>query len=752
MPTMRLSTGRAVSPLKQPGIANARDVGLAQTAKVAFPRPEELHLGGPMTILRLESTLAAPMVMEFTVGLFDPPDNLPLAARLIPTSKAAPFMERLAASSPAGGKLADWPVDESALEAADDLPFMLEVPDRAEGSPWLAGLRPLLEPPVAPDEPPSPPIPDRLRAYQQQSLHRLIEADGILLADEPGSGKTVAAAAAIYALFQRREIERVLIVSSPAGLRHWARHLRIWAPGLRLAVVRGKSAGRAKAWKQVAQIWLTDYQRLVDDIGADQLRESERVFDLLVLDSVHELRRGGGRLRAIKSLETGRRWGLAGNLPQEASEYLALFSVLAPQALERDTDKTLPDLRRRLANHVLRHDHSELAGELPRQTRQEIWLDLGEAQAGVYQAALAEERQRLMKLGESISRTHVNAAVDRLKQVCNFLPDTLDGIKVHALVDLMEEISAFGGKAVVFSQYRSGGTEPLSKVLEAYGCARLEATASEENRVEALSRFRQDDSCHVLLADVEARTDGLPMNEAAYVIHFDHGWNPAVRRRAERRLHPNLGPETPIIIYELWIADSIEVQLHELLRQRGLLARDIAQETRPVELEDRLTVEDWLHYVFEIGRKPAAPARETRVHLSGALPGTGLLRSQLESLSPVELMRGVALLMEALGYSESEVLATPSESGGDMVASGVRQGQPERVLVRCVRSRGDVGVGEARQLMEALVEHPDCIGAYLVSVTDFTPSCKKYADKSGNRLALLGGGELHRHLHILGWM
>jgi superfamily II DNA or RNA helicase len=750
---MRLSTGRAVSPLKQPGIANARDVGLAQTAKIAFPRPEELQFGSSLAILPLDADLPAPMVMEFSIGLFDPPENLPLAARLMPASKGAPFIEYLAAADPEGGTLVAWPVDESDLEAAGDLPFMLVTAARAgEGSAWLAGLRPLLEPPVAPEEPPSPPIPDRLRGYQQRSLGRLMQASGMLLADQPGSGKTVSAVAAIYALFQRREIGRVLIVVSPAGFRHWVRHLRIWAPGLQLAVVRGQAAARAAAWSQPAQVWLTDYQTLVEDIGADRLRESERIFDLLVLDSVHELKHGGGRLRAIKGLQTGRRWGLAGDLPQEASDYLMLFNVLAPQALGRDTDKTLPDLRRRLADHVLRHGRSELAGELPRLMRQEIWLDLGENQARVYQAALAEERQRLVKLGESISRTHVNAAVDRLKQVCNFLPDTFDGIKVHALVDLLEEISACGGKTVVFSQFRADGTDSLSKVLEAYGCARLEATTSEENRVEALSRFRQSDSCHVLLADIEARTDGLPMSEASYVIHFDHGWNPAVRRRAEQRLHPSLGPEAPIIVYEFWIADSIEVQLHELLRKRGLLARDIAQETRPVELEDRLTVEDWLQHVFEITRARAAQGRQQVVPLGGALPGTGLLRRQLESLSPVELMRGVALLMEALGYPESQLLATPSEAGGDMVASGVRQGQAERVLVRCVRSQGDVGVGEARELMKALVDHPDCIGAYLVSVTDFTPSCKKYTDKSGNRLGLLAGAELHRHLHILGWM
>jgi hypothetical protein len=44
----------------------------------------------------------------------------------------------------------------------------------------------------------------------------------------------------------------------------------------------------------------------------------------------------------------------------------------------------------------------------------------------------------------------------------------------------------------------------------------------------------------------------------------------------------------------------------------------------------------------------------------------------------------------------------------------------------------------------------DCIGAYLVTTSDFTASLKTYADDSGGLLALVSGTELYRHLHILG--
>jgi len=44
----------------------------------------------------------------------------------------------------------------------------------------------------------------------------------------------------------------------------------------------------------------------------------------------------------------------------------------------------------------------------------------------------------------------------------------------------------------------------------------------------------------------------------------------------------------------------------------------------------------------------------------------------------------------------------------------------------------------------------DCVGAYLITTSDFTAACRKLADESQGQLALVSGAELYRHLHILG--
>jgi hypothetical protein len=62
----------------------------------------------------------------------------------------------------------------------------------------------------------------------------------------------------------------------------------------------------------------------------------------------------------------------------------------------------------------------------------------------------------------------------------------------------------------------------------------------------------------------------------------------------------------------------------------------------------------------------------------------------------------------------------------------------------------NVGVSEAREVLDVLGQHTDCLGAYFLVTSDFTPSCKKLADESKGQLALVSGIEFYRHLHILG--
>lgn len=615
-------------------------------------------------------------------------------------------------------------------------------------------LRPRLEPPVLTRSGEVAVYPLPIRRYQLQAVQAMLGQNGLLLADDPGMGKTVAACLALLARFQAGQASRAIVVCSEEGGHcHWLSHLSTWAPGLSTMLVEGDKFQRQRAWNASAHVHVADYQTLAEDIEADILSGPSMEFDVLVLDAMQSLRRAEGRqARAVERLRTKQRWGLGGGTPRQAEDWLAIFSLLAPELTRGGAGDTLPDLRQRFKSSVLRRTKHEVASELPAVVRQELWLDLDVPLAQAYREALAEERHRLERLGGSVTLTHIAVAVDRLKQAINFTPDTLDGPKIRALVDLVEEITGCQGKVVIFSPYRHESLDMLMPVLEAYGALRLEAAAPEDIRRGVVHAFRQDPGRRVLLADIEARSDGEPLYDASYVIHFDHTWNPASRRRAEARLYPTGEAQVPVTIYELWMAGTLDERLHALLELKGLLPMDGGL-ARGTEWEEGLKLDDWLGEILEVSREPGAPLRRTLQPQSfgiGALPPTDVLRSKLAALSLDEVLQGVEQFIRALGFQEVEPATWPARDGGYLLASRTTDAGKESILVRYMKVDTTVGVSDAREVLETLGQQGECLGAYFLATSDFTPSCKKLADESKGQLALVSGIEFYRHLHILG--
>jgi hypothetical protein len=127
-----------------------------------------------------------------------------------------------------------------------------------------------------------------------------------------------------------------------------------------------------------------------------------------------------------------------------------------------------------------------------------------------------------------------------------------------------------------------------------------------------------------------------------------------------------------------------------------------------------------------------------------------MLRSKLSDLSLEEVIQGVEQFVRALGFQEVEPAPWPARDGGYLLATRWTDGGQERILVRYMKVDSNVGVSEAREVLDVLGQHTDCLGAYFLVTSDFTPSCKKLADESKGQLALVSGIEFYRHLHILG--
>lgn len=720
-----MSTGRSVTPLRRPGFASVRDLHVPDLVIEALLPRAEIRLVAPDGGWAAPVLAGPPSIIELPIGEMSFPAQ-PLEAKVEPAA-----------------------VFEGGFSAIAEPVTFGAGPSTPASDGDLSRLVPLFLPPILPEgELESHPL-EGIRAYQVEAVERLTASTAFLLADDAGTGKSASMCLALAALFRGRQARRALVVCPKASRRHWLDELTRLAAGLSVHLVRGDRRARDHVWRTEAHVLVVDYQILAEDIARGSLADERLRFDVLVMDQLTSVSRRSALVAdSLTRINSGRRWGLAGALPLEAADWRAIFRLVDPKRIEPVAEPSLPLLRDRFLPHVLRRRKSDLASQMPKLSRQEVWLDLDEGQAVAYRETLAEERHRLGQLGGSATLTHVRAAVERLQQVCAFAPESLDGPKVRALVDLMEEVAIAGGKVVVFSQFPDTVLDRLQPILEAYGAVRLEGRGAEADQERALENFRGRADRRILLADAAAPRLGPVPVEASYIVHFDHDWRPEKRRQLEAQLLPEIGPRPPTNVYEFWMAETIDEALHTLLVERGALAAELSAGPAGT-----ITVEDWLDRVLEIPRQRSRRAAAGQTPEGTAwLPGTNVLRSQLSELPPERLVAGVGMFFRALGYGEARLLRPVTDEGADLAVERGPAAAPERLFVRCLRAIKNVGVGEGRSLLSDFEAQPGFIGACLVVTTDFTEALRKLSDGSEGRLSLVSGPELYRHLHILGWL
>lgn len=97
---------------------------------------------------------------------------------------------------------------------------------------------------------------------------------GGILADEMGLGKTVQVAAFLGGLFRSRRARACVVVAPLSLVDNWAKEIRQWAPGVRVAIYHGAAGTARKALRQVASkggVLVTTYGTVSTRI--EELRE-----------------------------------------------------------------------------------------------------------------------------------------------------------------------------------------------------------------------------------------------------------------------------------------------------------------------------------------------------------------------------------------------------------------------------------------------------------------------------------------------
>jgi SNF2 family DNA or RNA helicase len=417
--------------------------------------------------------------------------------------------------------------------------------------------------------------PADLLEYQLAGIRTLLERDCLLLADQMGLGKTIQAIAALRLLTRRRQISTSLIVVPAAVFTYWLRQLDSWAPELRTCAIRGLPESRVAQWQMAAHVHVVSYETL----RSDAYLSREHVWDLVVLDEVQKIKNPDSDVASVaKDLSRRRAWALTGTpLENDLEDLASVLEVVSPHLPGEPRRRLTPGvhLRTELASIQLRRRKDDVLQQLPPKTLTELLLEMTPQQRRSYDRVERDGVMYLKGLGTNISIANILELVLRLKQLCNFEPVSGASAKLDDMEVRLQSVVDNGERAVVFSQFAGDvyGAAAIARRLERFQPVLYTGGMTFVERDTAVRRFYEDPSAHVMVVSLRAGGQGLNLQAASYVFHFDRWWNPAVEDQATDRTH-RLGQQKPVTVSAYTLENSVEERIHEMLvEKRELFAR-----------------------------------------------------------------------------------------------------------------------------------------------------------------------------------
>jgi SNF2 family DNA or RNA helicase len=419
--------------------------------------------------------------------------------------------------------------------------------------------------------------PHPLFAYQKVGIDKLVRDSSVLLADEMGLGKTIQAVAALRLLIRQEKAHSVLIVCPSGLVLQWRRQIRVWAPELAISTVVGSADQRQAAWKRDANLFLTGYESLCSDLRLPgDAGPARRRWDVVIIDEAQRIKNPKAEAAiGVKRLNRTRSWALTGTpLENRLDDLISVLEFAAPGRFEPSAMAV--GLRRVLGEVQLRRRRREVLFDLPPKFVSTVTVDLSAPQSVAYRRAEEEGIVWLRSLGKELRVSHVLELILRLKQICNFCPESGKSSKFSDLRSRLAALIESGEKALVFSQFveEPFGARRLAKELADFRPLLLVGSLDPNARNTVVAEFERDPSRRLLILSLRAGGLGLNLAAASCVFHFDRWWNPALETQAEDRAH-RIGQHRAVQVFAYLCADTIEQRIDEILTEKRVLFADV---------------------------------------------------------------------------------------------------------------------------------------------------------------------------------
>lgn len=445
-----------------------------------------------------------------------------------------------------------------------------------------------------------------LKPFQSEDANQMRSIGNSLALHEPGCGKTAIGTALING--------RTLIIVPKSVLFQYAAEITAFRPQLKPTIVSGTPAKRKTAYLAdlTAQaVILCTYESLRIDQG---IIMGLPAFQTVLFDEVHRLASTTTKthkaIRAllkdyrVRAIPAPRIHGFTASLIMNSPmDCFGVFNIIRPGLFPNymffvqeymykhptfgyilgARSSKLPQLGEMIKPFYVRRTLAEVAPQLPPHIDETISFELSPRETKLYSDIRAEllleiDPQHIDLVKNPISLQNALTKLQALSQLTDS-PDLIghSGIpstKISVLQEKLQELlSGNQRKAVIYSWFARRLAPLLQPVLAEYNPVTIVGSQSNEERAEAMHRFKTDPACRVMLLS-KAGSEGISLEEAQYLIRLDTPFSIGRDIQLTGRIR-RITSEEPTFSYTLVAKGTVDEHMLKILEKKKLINNSV---------------------------------------------------------------------------------------------------------------------------------------------------------------------------------
>lgn len=453
----------------------------------------------------------------------------------------------------------------------------------------------------------------KLYPHQSEAVRFARENNGMLLADEMGTGKTLSAIVAAESYCKETFTDRARLIIAPKFTRAvWLNELKAAGAILddsEFCALESRNLDHP-CWRVDAKWYFIHYD-VVKTWWSRFSRLGSRKPAVVILDEIHWLKnsrtqRSKGALMAAGPVPL--RIGLTGtpmaNRPAELWNPLSI--ITGPKTWGHiidwrkrycgavhngfgfeDTGPTnTEELQERLQTCYLRRTADDVGLDLPSMSRQVIECDMDAASKMAHDRLIedcfrGDVKAIIRAVMEGRAGRDTLSLLASIRKITSFA-------KFRTTVDYVQNVLDQGESVVVFTWMR----EMAEKIGDAFRNPKLgipvhvvHGGISQGLRDESVERFQTHGG--LLVSTIDALKEGVTLHRARLVVLHDLDWVPSNVLQCEKRVH-RIGQHRPVMASWIVARDSIDVILAKILIAKAEAMKDTLGIDAAVNLVDEL--------------------------------------------------------------------------------------------------------------------------------------------------------------------